>query len=73
LVQILTDHPQWFDNMRQKTREVLQRKEGGVLDITLDELSMELVQEGERAVPEELKQAFLSHIQSSIQAAGTRR
>lgn len=56
--------------MRQKTREVLQRKEGGILDVTLDELSTDLVPGGEKAVPEELKQAFLTHIQTSIQTAG---
>ena len=73
LVQILSKYPQWFDAMRGKTREVLQRKEGGVLDVTLDELSLELITEGENAVPEDLKRALLVHIQTTIQSTGVRQ
>ena len=73
VIQILTEHPQWFDAMRMKTREILQQKEGGILDITLDELSVDLVPAGHEAIPEELKRAFLSQIQRSIQTVGVRR
>lgn len=73
LLQILTEHPEWFDVMRQKTRDILQRKEGGILDITLDELSAELVPTGQEAVPEELRRAFLQQLQTAIQSQTGRR
>ena len=66
LIGILSKHPEWFDAMRERTRELLQQREGGILDITLDELSVELIPQGQMAVPEELKQAFLAQIGSSM-------
>lgn len=68
LTDILSKDPEWWDAIRARTREVMQTKDGGVLDITLDELSAELVPTGKAAVPEALKQAFiLGQIQPSME------
>ncbi|CAB9504082.1 expressed unknown protein [Seminavis robusta] len=66
LCKILYDHPEWWDKMRQQVRESVQSKEAGVLDITLDELSHDLVKAGKDAVPEEIREAMMAQIQEAV-------
>lgn len=59
--------------MRIRTREVIQSKDGGVLDITMDELSAELLQTGKAVVPGELKEEFMAEIQNSMERLAKRK
>lgn len=73
LTEILTKNPQWWDAIRLQTREVMQTKDGGVLDITMDELSAELIPTGKAAVPEDLKQEFMLQIQDSMDQSAKKK
>ena len=59
--------------MRLTARETVQSKDGGILDITLDELSAELIKTGKRAVPTDIQQFMMERLQSSLQDMKTRR
>lgn len=67
MTRILSENPEYWDALRTQTRKVIQSKNGGVLDITMDELSTELLQTGKGAVSEELKRDFLVEIHESIE------
>lgn len=73
LTKILSDNPEYWDAMRIRTREVIQSKDGGVLDITMDELSAELLQTGKAVVPGELKEEFMAEIQNSMERLAKRK
>lgn len=73
LTEILTKNPEWWDAIRLRTREVMQTKDGGVLDITMDELSAELIPTGKAAVPEELQREFMVEIQESMEQSAKRK
>ena len=73
MTKILTDNPEYWDAMRIRTREVIQGKDEGVLAITMDELSAELLQTGKAAVPGELKQKFVADIQDSMERLAKRK
>ena len=73
LTEILTKHPEFFDAMRQCCRNVLQHSDGGILDLTLDELSAQMIPTGDQAIPEDFRVAFVAHIQSSLQKVSSQR
>lgn len=68
LTEILDKHPEWWDEMRSKTRNLVQSKEGGgIMEITMDELAAKLIPTGKQAVPAEIKDAFITqYIHRSI-------
>jgi hypothetical protein len=69
----LYEHPEWWEEMRLSARETVKSKEGGVLDVSLDELSANLINTGMKAVPDEIRQCMMERLQSTLREMGTRR
>jgi Transcription factor e(y)2 len=71
LCTLLYEHPEWWEEMRLTARETVQSKNGGVLDVSLDELSAELIETGEKAVPDEIREAIMEKLQAALRGMGT--
>lgn len=73
MAEILDKHPEWWDEMRLGTRELVQKKGGNVVDVTMDELAAKLIPAGMQALPKEFKEEFIAkHIAKSTANTGNR-
>jgi Transcription factor e(y)2 len=66
----LYEHPEWWEEMRLRARETVKSKDGGVLEVSLDELSAELIKTGKEAVPDEIRRCMMEKLQSTLREMG---